>query len=60
MQEEGKRVWNDKWELKLGYIPLVETEVISAAVDCFFFLLCFLGLHPRHVEVPRLGVKLEL
>ena len=22
--------------------------------------LCFLGLHPRHMEVPRLGVKSEL
>jgi len=26
----------------------------------FFFFPCFLGLHPRHMEVPRLGVKLEL
>ena len=25
-----------------------------------FFFFCFLGLHPRHMEVPRLGVKLEL
>ena len=24
----------------------------------FFFF--FLGLHPRHMEVPRFGVKLEL
>ena len=29
---------------------------------CLFLFLffCFLGLHLRHVEVPRLGVKLEL
>ena len=26
---------------------------------CLLFF-CFLGLHPQHVEVPRLGVKLEL
>ena len=26
---------------------------------CFFFLF-FLGPHPRHMEVPRLGVELEL
>ena len=26
----------------------------------FFFLFCFLGAHPRHMEVPRLGVQLEL
>ena len=24
------------------------------------FFVVFLGLHPRHTEVPRLGVKLEL
>ena len=23
-------------------------------------VLCFLGPHPQHMEVPRLGVKLEL
>ena len=26
----------------------------------FFFLFCFLRLHPQHMEVPRLGVKSEL
>ena len=26
----------------------------------FFFFLIFLGLHPWHMEVPRLGVKSEL
>ena len=26
----------------------------------FFFFLVFLGLHPWHIEVPRLWVKLEL
>ena len=26
----------------------------------FFFFLVFLGLHLRHMEVPRLGVELEL
>ena len=26
----------------------------------FVFLVVFLGLHPRHMEVPRLGVELEL
>ena len=25
---------------------------------CLF--VCFLGLHPQHMEVPRLGVELEL
>ena len=26
----------------------------------FFFFLVFLGLHPQHMEIPRLGVKPEL
>ena len=26
----------------------------------FFFFFFFLGPHPRHMEVPRLGVKSEL
>jgi len=26
----------------------------------FFVCVCFLGPHPQHIEVPRLGVKLEL
>ena len=26
----------------------------------FFFSCCFLGLHLRHMEVPKLGVQLEL
>ena len=25
-----------------------------------FFFWCFLGLCPQHIEVPRLGVELEL
>ena len=31
-------------------------------VNCllFFGLFVYLGLHPWHMEVPRLGVKLEL
>ena len=26
----------------------------------FFFFFCFLGLHPQHKEIPRLGGELEL
>ena len=26
----------------------------------FFFFFVFLGLHPQHTEVPRLGVELEV
>ena len=31
----------------------------SPATNSFSFF-CFLGPHPQHVEVPRLGVKAEL
>ena len=31
------------------------------SLNCFFFFFFrFLGLHSQHVEVPRLGVELEL
>ena len=26
----------------------------------FFFVFCLLGPHPQYMEVPRLGVELEL
>ena len=29
-------------------------------IHLFFFFFVFLGLHPRHMEFPRLGVELEL
>ena len=29
------------------------------SIAFFFFLLCFLVLHPRHMEVPRPGVQSE-
>ena len=44
---------NDRplWELDF-YIPLEEVN--------FFFLGVFLGPHPWHLDVPRLGVESEL
>ena len=30
------------------------------SMGVFSLFVCFLGLHPWHVEVPRLGVQLEL
>ena len=29
-------------------------------VFCLFVCFCFLGRHPQHMKVPRLGVKMEL
>ena len=34
--------------------------IISHEPGTVFFLFFFLGLHPRHVEVPGLSVQLEL
>ena len=34
--------------------------MIDKAVFFFFLVFVLLGLHPLHVEVPRLGVELEL
>ena len=40
----------------LGEMELQSKEVISF----FFFFFIFLGLHPQHIEVSRLGVQSEL
>ena len=34
--------------------------IISKSLFCFFVFFCLLGSHPWHMEVPRLGVELEL
>ena len=45
---------------------VVELTVIQIQIclnlepTIFFFFFVFLGLHPWHMEVPRLGVKSEL
>ena len=38
---------------------LVAGGGVSLSLFFFFFFFCFLGSHPRHMEVPRPGVKLE-
>ena len=35
-------------------------NIILSFFPFFFGLLVFLGLHPQHMEVPRLRVQLEL
>ena len=32
-------------------------EVLVFSFLFFFFFLVFLGLHPQHMDVPRVGVK---
>ena len=34
--------------------------ILKLCLFFFSFLFCFLGLYPRHMEVLRLGVQLEL
>ena len=37
-----------------------ECIILPTVLNCFFFFFfVFLGLHSRHIEFPRLGVKLE-
>ena len=39
---------------------LASTTTLCFAMVGFLAFFLFLGLHPWHMEVPRLGVKLEL
>ena len=45
----------DRLEFLYGIISFLIEEFLS-----IFFVIFFLGPHPQHMEVPRLGVKLEL
>ena len=43
------------------YQKLAAQELIlKMSTFFFFFFFFFLGLHPRHMEVCRLGVELEV
>ena len=39
---------------------LSDLSLSSPIVTIFFFVVVFLGLYPRHMEVPKLGVEWEL
>ena len=46
-----------KWQGQGSYVSFVQKDFfITFATKCNF---CFLGLHPQHMEVSRLGVKSE-
>ena len=55
---------NDGPQLKFNPFIIILTEdcsyVYCSDYSFFFFFLGFLGPHLRHMEVPRLGVQLEL
>ena len=44
----------------LAYTTGTATQDPSLKTKFLFFLFCFLGPHLQHMEVPRLGVELEL
>ena len=44
----------------IGKLILRSTLLTSLFKPPFLFSQCFLGPNPRHMEVPRLGVKSEL
>ena len=50
------------WFFSHGSLQNQSKCQISPKHWCYvrFFFFFFLGPHPRHIEVPRLGVKLEL
>ena len=55
------RVYFSSFIILLGLIylsPWVNMVLYKIIFMCI--LLLFLGLYPRHIEVPRLGVELEL
>ena len=52
----------DVWGRRRGGVDALTSTPpqISLSHRSFFFFFCFLGPHSWHVEVPRLGVELEL
>ena len=56
------RRWKDKkqlsfWDFILEIFVLEAKQILVVTI---FFFFVFLGPHPQHMEVPRLGVELEL
>ena len=50
-----KRKEKKKFDLTFPFYPPLHKPVIYL----FIVFLSFLGLHPQHMEVPRLGVESE-
>ena len=48
-----------------GHTAILNVHFYEFSSDAFYlfiylFIFVFLGLYPQHIEIPRLGVKLEL
>ena len=53
--------WMDGWIWMDGWMDgWMEDQMDKVFFLFFFFFFIFLGLHSRHMEVPRLGVQSEL
>ena len=52
----GVGVWEQKRKSEEG----LQAWVFFVVFFVCLFVFCFLGLHLRHMEVPRLGVQSEL
>jgi len=67
--EKGKKIENKNimkqrfHNVNVSSVQLVnsrESAILFSVVQGMFEIFCFLGLHPQHMELPRLGVHLEL
>ena len=47
------------WFTDCQYISICKYKLLGF-FSFFFFAFCFLGLHLWHIEVPTIGVKMEL
>ena len=64
MGTPGRSIFKQTF-LKHNYSQKVYPKVFISFMtishtDIYMFIFCFLGLHPSHVEVPRLEVESEL
>ena len=50
----------NKWAKNKQLTQPEPIKTASFSSFFFFFFFCLLGPHPRHMEVPRVGVKSEL
>ena len=41
-------------------IACLSSPFLNFDLFIYLFIICFLGLHAQHMEVPRLGAQLEL
>ena len=67
MEHVLERFWLSKQDLHPGFClcspgrgPKADTFYVLELFGLSLYAFCFLGPHPRHMEVLRLGVELEL